>query len=57
MKQALIFLEEIKMYERIYKTTNKAQLRKDFKKKYDESLAELKYYCKCKNINFNELVK
>lgn len=51
MKQALIYLEEIKRMQQAISKTKSYKLQNDYRKAIKRKQAELKEYCKYKNIN------
>ena len=54
MKQALIYLDEIKRMQQAIKKTKSYKLKNDYSKAIKRKKAELKEYCKYKNINLKE---
>jgi hypothetical protein len=51
MKQALIYLDEIKRMQQAISKTKSYKLQNDYRKAIKRKQAELKEYCKYKNIN------
>lgn len=54
MKQALIHLEEINRLKDAISRTKSQKLRNDYSKAIKRKKAELREYCKYKNINLKE---
>ena len=56
MKQALIYLEEIKRLQQAIGKTKSHKLKNDYSKAIKRKKSELKAYCKYKNINLKEVM-
>ena len=57
MKQALLFIDEIKRKKEAVHKTKSTYLKDDYSKSIRQDMEDLKEYCEYKGLDFKELTK
>lgn len=57
MKQALLFAADIKRMRAAIETTSSEYLIRDYKKAIKRKTKELKYYCACRGLDFEDVMR
>lgn len=57
MNKAIETAKEIGRKQKALQKTKSDKLKSDYGKSIHRSIKELRFYCKCKGLNYNEVIK